>query len=331
MAGKSDAPTVIPVFRTLAKALEQRPDLAAIALVSIACAWFIRKKITNWGVVVIAVSAMVAIVYISTRPVGTGKPSIWSQLADDQRKDMLNCLRGAASEISEDLHLPPRDVRANLFELMSSDKDRLKILPDMTVNMGNRPQELTVSMPVGQGSSGRAYSLKAPNIATFSDGWGESAIADGEELRKVDRDLRWIISVPVFGEDRSAAPLMIMNVDGLHAARTESQLRQALTHLYNYSEQISEIIKPEQGRLSRVPASTENEVALKDAVASPGIKHYSVTSISRADIAPASPAFLRTTRTLTTVRPIDSPARHAFHERVEARFASTPRSHQIDP
>jgi hypothetical protein len=168
------------------------------------------------------------------------------RLSDVQKEDVRKILRGAATLVADMLNIPHNLVRSNLFGV--DDQKRLRILKESTFHM-DREEELTISMPVGYGSTGRCFQHKVSNIAVFREGWGKDTI-DDQELRKVHPDLQWIISVPVLtGKDRQI--ICVMNVDGLQERREEEELSKVVSHLFHYSEIISYIIKENISKIRR--------------------------------------------------------------------------------
>jgi hypothetical protein len=169
---------------------------------------------------------------------GNDTVSLIDRLTTEQKQDILNVLSGAAKDVADTLGISIELVRSNLFGVAS---DRMmRMLKDLTFNM-NREEELTISMPVGYGSTGRCLKTKKPNIAIFREGWGENVI-DGDELSKVHPDLQWIISVPV-PPGGDTPPIWVLNVDGLKERFGEEKLRDALHPLFFWSQMIYLIVK----------------------------------------------------------------------------------------
>jgi hypothetical protein len=130
-------------------------------------------------------------------------------------------------------------VRANLFAL-NPDTDKLCMVKDLWHNM-NKLTERTIQMEIGRGSTGIAWSTRDPNKAIWNDGWGASDLSNAKELRKVDPDLRWILSVPIFGSEGPETQL-VLNVDGLSNTPADAQLSTALTHLPRFGQGISRVL-----------------------------------------------------------------------------------------
>lgn len=170
--------------------------------------------------------------------VGNDTMLLVDELKDLQKQYVLRAVCGAAEDVADVLEIPHNFVRSNLFGVDSD--NRMRMIREFTYNM-NRDPELTITMPVGYGSTGRCFQSGKPNIAVFREGWGEDTI-DDEELRKVHPDLQWIISVPVLVGGGKVRPIWVLNVDGLRERMGESDLKRALSHLFSWSQIISLII-----------------------------------------------------------------------------------------
>lgn len=162
------------------------------------------------------------------------------QLPDEKKQEIRKILRGAALDLARKLSLPEELVRANIFGV--DEHHMMRMIKEFTHNM-NRPQELGVTIPVGYGSTGIAFKSEKPNIAVFKKDWGASII-EGDELKKVHPDLRWIISVPVLlvTEEDETKPVWTLNVDGLYEKKTKEELDSHWPDLLFYSSLISLII-----------------------------------------------------------------------------------------
>lgn len=162
------------------------------------------------------------------------------QLPDARKTDIRKILKGAAEESAEHLVLPVGHVRANLFGKFSD--GFIRIIDDLTFQM-NHPEELTVKMPIGYGSTGRCYETGTPNIAVLKSDWGPHALAD-PEMRKLHPDLKWIVSVPVLSQDSTRRPIAVLNVDGIKDRRNENDLKDVLRLLFKWSAVISLLLTP---------------------------------------------------------------------------------------
>lgn len=118
-------------------------------------------------------------------------------------------------------------LRANIFTLRvdePSGKARLRILSGYAVNMSGAtlgPDELTIAVPYGCLSSGRAFKYAEP-VFSKKDGNVWPHMTDSEvvnedlraEVRKAHPDLNWIISMPIpYRVNPSPIVAGILNVD----------------------------------------------------------------------------------------------------------------------
>jgi hypothetical protein len=126
-----------------------------------------------------------------------------------ERKDLLEVLRRVRVEASQFLDVGLENVRANVFGLTSSGE--LRIVNGLDDNM-TKPEERTIVLRPGVGSTGIAYQTREPNIAVLKEDWGRAAISDSE-LAKLDGRLRWILSIPVLNV-ADAPPICVLNIDG---------------------------------------------------------------------------------------------------------------------
>ncbi len=150
----------------------------------------------------------------------------------------MKLLQGATTDVARVLGLPQDLVRSNLFEM--SDNDRVRIIRALTFNM-NREEELTMSVPVGFGSTGRCFESGQPCIAVFPEDRGNDNVEE-PKFRKVHPDLRWVISVPVLASERALRPKWVVNVDGLQTRKNEYELWGALGQVFGWSQMVSLVI-----------------------------------------------------------------------------------------
>lgn len=160
-----------------------------------------------------------------------------NQLTDQRKKRILKVLKKVALTVAEALNVRSEFVRSNIFG--KDEGDNLKMITDLTFQM-DRTEELSISMPIGYGSTGRCFNSSEPNIAILENDWGKDVIED-EELRKVHPDLKWIISVPVLGGE-PLRPAWVLNVDGLYERRTREDLLNALRKMFKFSKTVSLIL-----------------------------------------------------------------------------------------
>lgn len=145
-------------------------------------------------------------------------------------------LRGAATDVASVVRMPPTNVRTNLFAL-SPGTNKLRMVKDLWHNM-NDPKERTIEVEIGRGSTGLAWNSRDLNKAVWKDGWGKSDLRSATELRKVNSELRWILSVPIFSS-KGPETTLVLNVDGLSRTPPDAALSEALTHLPRFGQGIS--------------------------------------------------------------------------------------------
>jgi hypothetical protein len=176
---------------------------------------------------------------------GTGQPRKLLDLHPDRlaatldagQRDYLElALRGAATDVASVVQMPSTKVRANLFALKPGG-NKLCMVKDLWHNM-NDPKEHTIEVEIGRGSTGLAWDSRDLNKAVWKEGWGDSDLRNEKELRKVNPELRWILSVPIFGSEGPETKL-VLNVDGLSRTPSDAALSKALTHLPRFGQGIS--------------------------------------------------------------------------------------------
>lgn len=154
-------------------------------------------------------------------------------LSPEEKRNILEVMDAARNAVSQQLDLDVGHVRSNVFALGAG--NTLAMVKELTLNM-ERQEELTITMPVGYGSTGKCFARREPGIAVFKEGWGEFAIAD-PELRKAHPDLQWIISIPIFLRIRNEkVPIWILNIDGLIDRRSEGQLSGAIPAILPFAQ-----------------------------------------------------------------------------------------------
>ena len=176
--------------------------------------------------------------YPKEEVIGKNNIVLADKLGLDQKEGIRKVLREAAGVAAKVLNLNPDLVRSNLFG--RDEHDRLRMIKDLTFQM-NHPDELTLKIPIGYGSTGRCFKSSDPNIAVLENDWGRDRIEDSE-LRKLHPELKWIISMPVLGGGDPARPIWVLNVDGLREKRQADDLQKALRKIFKYSATISIIL-----------------------------------------------------------------------------------------
>jgi hypothetical protein len=110
----------------------------------------------------------------------------------------------------------------------------------MNVNMGTPAEELTLALPLGIGSSGRAFGSVKPNVATFEAGWAADVLPP-EDMKKIHPDLSWVVSVPIT-TGQPPATVWVLNVDGISEPRTKEKLEAVLADLINYGQALAVVV-----------------------------------------------------------------------------------------
>lgn len=120
----------------------------------------------------------------------------------------LQALRQRAANI---LRVSAQLIRVNLFAPMNGS---LRIVPGATDNMNYAP-EFDLKIAENHGATGTAFGSGNPcAVVKRGDGWTGNTLP-GDELAKINPDLRWVVSLPVKSEARSTV-VGVVNVDGLH-------------------------------------------------------------------------------------------------------------------
>jgi hypothetical protein len=156
-----------------------------------------------------------------------------------QRECVTLALNGAVTDVANVVGMPADLVRANLFSQVPNAK-HLCMVKDLWCHM-DRASERKIRIAIGRGSTGIAWRSGDANRVIWNDGWGESDIGNNAELRKVHPDLRWILSVPIFGTT-SPATQLTLNIDGLQTTPSEDRLATALGHLPRFGQGIARAI-----------------------------------------------------------------------------------------
>lgn len=241
---------------SLADGVKKSPYLSALVLIVLIAAVvsIIKQGALNIFLVIVitALIGMVLIFLIGNREqkgiinkyaraevaLGNNTIDLVNKFGNKERQDILRILRGASEDIAEILNIPLNNIRANLFG--KDEQNRMRMLAGLTFQM-DRTEELSISMPVGYGSTGRCFQSGKPNIAIFRGGWGKDVIED-EELRKVDPDIQWIISIPVLSGDEKIRPIWVINIDCLNERRERNELQEGLKRLFVWSQMLTLII-----------------------------------------------------------------------------------------
>lgn len=170
------------------------------------------------------------------KPVNLEPGKLAAALDGKQREILELALPGLASEVANVVGMPTELVRANLFAKVPG-SERLGIVQNLWFQM-DYPPEQTIQMDVGKGCTGVAFQSRNINRAIWKDGWGANDLGDNKELAKVNPDLRWILSVPIFGS-ADPVPKLVLNVDGLRHTPTQAKLAEAIAHLPRFANIVS--------------------------------------------------------------------------------------------
>jgi hypothetical protein len=146
------------------------------------------------------------------------------------KETIVKILEGAAKSTAKTLKISEDKLRANIFTLTSGADGFLRIPDGFHYHMDN-PVELTVRIPPGYGCAGNAFVSKEPTIAIFEKDWGEHTIND-VELKKVDKRLVWIISMPIPSPTTSGEMIGVLNVDCLKVRKEEADLERVVSDLW---------------------------------------------------------------------------------------------------
>lgn len=144
----------------------------------------------------------------------------------------------ALQEVAQKVGVDSKILRANIFAKDESGR-RLSIPEGLHYNMGNE-RELTISIPIGGGCTGSAYSQRGPAIAVFEENWGRHTLPD-PELEKVDKRLQWIISTPIADPRDTGRLLAIFNVDCLYVRKSETELKELSPYLSTWSNVLGQL------------------------------------------------------------------------------------------
>lgn len=265
---KEESSPVTEVFTAIGLGISRSAILCAVVAVLIVAGYFLTNpQMGSWRLAaflaLLFVALIALLIFLFKRGTGEQKQEVRktlelpvkvtantlelaTRLPQDAKDIIRQALKGAASDTAQKLSLPENLVRANIFGV--DNHKTMRIIPGFTYNM-NRPEELTVAIPVGYGSTGISFAQENPHVAVFRKDWGKSVIAD-HELKKVHPELRWIISIPVVltAESGETEAVWTLNVDGLTEQKTEKQLECAVPDLLRYSGLISYIINTSVGR-----------------------------------------------------------------------------------
>ncbi|MEX1275471.1 MAG: hypothetical protein WEE20_06035 [Bacteroidota bacterium] len=148
----------------------------------------------------------------------------------------LGVLRKAAARI---LRIPLTGLRANIF--FPDHTGLLRIPPGLHENMKN-PVELTIQFPKGFGCVGKSYEARQPAIAIFKGSWGDYFM-DNDQSQKADKNLQWVVSMPIPGPLDNYEILGVLSLDCLSKRLPKSRLKKVLGDMRSCAQQISRTMK----------------------------------------------------------------------------------------
>jgi len=144
-----------------------------------------------------------------------------SEVPADVQHQLRELLEAAAEEVASQQQLEQSQVRA---ALLLPEGESLRMIHSLTWHIDD-PAELEIRIGLGQGSSGRAFQTGQPNVTIYHSPQADSSLPE-QERRRVDANLKWIISTPVLGSSNEAV-VAVLNVDGLAERTGEELLRSA--------------------------------------------------------------------------------------------------------
>jgi hypothetical protein len=147
----------------------------------------------------------------------------------DEQGPLRELLRSVATDVAREQNLNQGEVRAALFRLSDG---FLQIVPGLTWNLDD-PQERQIRISPGEGSAGHAFAAAQPNIAIYSNARNDTSLSDTAQRWKVDRELKWIISIPILDQDKSV--LAILNVDGLKTPKARTDLENSIGTMLHWA------------------------------------------------------------------------------------------------
>jgi len=138
-------------------------------------------------------------------------------------------LKSAANDVAREQSLEQGLVRAALFRLSDG---FLRIVPGLTWNLDD-PQERQIKITPGEGSAGQAYAAAQPHIAIYSDVRNDTSLSDATQRSIVDRELKWIISIPILDQEKKV--LAVLNVDGLRILKSITDLENSIGTMLHWA------------------------------------------------------------------------------------------------
>jgi pimeloyl-ACP methyl ester carboxylesterase len=142
-------------------------------------------------------------------------------LCKSDQETISQVLGLAPSIVARALDIPKQCLRSNIF--VRSEKEGELIIPcGLFYNMTD-VEERNIPIPMGLGCTGKAFADRRVHIAIFKDGFWDEHDLPSDLLRLVNRDLRWIISFPIF-DPTDGRIRGTMTIDCLSKEKTLSEL-----------------------------------------------------------------------------------------------------------
>jgi hypothetical protein len=195
--------------------------------------------------VVVLVLAGIAAAVLVGRRAGDDAPApgntigFSDALDGPQRDAVCQIVQNAVADVADALHVEPKTLRGNVFGC--DGKGRLRIMPEYSHQMEN-VAERSITMPIGQGSNGRAWQTGRPNIAIRAGDWDDANALPLDQAARVDKDVTWIISAPVFAPAQAPPPTWVLNVDALRDSRSKEDLSLAVGKVMLWADAMGRVI-----------------------------------------------------------------------------------------
>lgn len=134
----------------------------------------------------------------------------YPNLPEDVLTKVTTEMQALRQEAAAILGEPPDRIRVNLFAPIDG---ALRIVPGAVDNMNYVP-ELDLRIELGHGATGTSFASGNSCIVVKRGATWPGGHLPGDELKKINPALRWVISLPVKSEARGKI-IGVVNVDGL--------------------------------------------------------------------------------------------------------------------
>lgn len=156
-----------------------------------------------------------------------------------EEKMVIELLKGVTINVYRTLKIQKDKLRSNIFML---DKDSfLKISEGLHYNM-EKTSELTIKIPPGYGCTGNAFQNKEPTIAILKEDWGKYILDDVEAI-KADKNLVWIVSMPIPSPGTPGEIIGVLNVDCLNVKKERTDLERIVDDMWYWVNLISPLLQ----------------------------------------------------------------------------------------